>query len=185
MEVLFVTGNSRKVWQAQEALKLFGITVVNQDCEVQEIQSHDATEISIAKAKSAFELLKKPVVINDHYWEIPALGGFPGGYMKDVNHWFTAEDFLSLLAGKTDRTGILTENVVYYDGQEAKHFAAKFQGKFINEARGTGHVPSERVFIYDGRDSTIAECVDRGEHARDINKSAWKLFGEWYGQKDV
>ena len=31
-----------------------------------------------------------------------------------------------------------------------------------------------------GSDKTIAEHIDAGEHARDMTKSAWKKFGEWY-----
>ena len=49
-----------------------------------EIQHHDPLKITEAKVKSAYEKAGQPVVVNDSSWEIPVLGGFPGGYMKDV-----------------------------------------------------------------------------------------------------
>lgn len=179
-KILFATTNKRKVWQANTALESFGIIVEPVDIEVNEIQSADPEKIGIAKARAAYEVAKLPVVVNDQFWSIPALNGFPGGYMKEVNDWFESEDFLTLLENKSDRTGVLTEVLAYFDGEESKVFQENYSGQFVSEPRGAGDYAFERIFMYDGSDQTIAEHMERGTHARDITESAWTPFGEWY-----
>ena len=168
--------------QARDSLEPFGIAVENQDCEIDEIQSRDPKAIGIAKAKAAYEVIKRPLAINDHFWSIHALNGFPGGYIKDINQWFSADDYLKLLEDKDDRSTTLTEHVVYYDGTIMKEFSVEFHGQFIREKRGTGHVSAEQIVVFDGTNQTIAEHIDNNEHSRDVHKSAWVKFGKWYNE---
>lgn len=179
-EILFVTGNPRKVWQANDILTPYDIEVIAKDLPVAEIQSPDPKEIARAKARAAYALAQQALVVCDHFWSFPALKGFPGGYMKDMNHWFEPEDFLALLANKEDRSAVLTENIIYIDESEEREFTAEILGRVINEPRGVGHVACERIVAWDGSDKTIAEHIDAGEHARDMDQSAWVKFGEWY-----
>ncbi len=46
-EILFITGNQKKVSQANEALGQFNITAAAQDAPVDEIQHHDPEQISL------------------------------------------------------------------------------------------------------------------------------------------
>lgn len=183
-KVLFVTGNKRKIWQANDTLRRYGIETEPVELDIQEIQSHNPIEITVAKAHEAYKQSKRSLVVCDHTWSIPALKGFPGGYMKDINLWFEPEDWLALMKDKSDRRAILIETVVYYDGENEQQFSVEFQAKFIDEARGKGTFSGERVVIFDGFTETIAERIDAGEHARDMHKSAWQKFGEWYSDKN-
>lgn len=178
--VLVITGNKRKVWQATTCLEPLGISVVSKDVELDEIQAHDPIKISLAKAQAAFEKVGEPLVVCDHSWSFKALKGFPGGYMKDVNEWFESEDWLALMHDKQDRSVMLTEVVVYIDGNNVQTFSAEFPGRVLHEARGTGAVSMERVVAFDGSDKTIAEHIDAGEHAREMEQSAWNKFGAWF-----
>lgn len=181
-EILFITGNERKVWQANDVLKQFGVTTSTKDLPIVEIQSHEPKAIVLAKAAAAFEYVGQPLVVCDHSWSFSALKGFPGGYMKDMNYWLEPSDFLALMNGKEDRAVILTEWIVYTDGTITETFVAEFRGKVTEEPRGKGHVACERVVIYDGSSKTIAEHIDAGEHARDMGDSAWVKFGKWYAE---
>lgn len=58
-------------------------------------------------------ILNSPLFVNDLYWEIPSLNGFPGGYMKDIVEWFSARDFINLLSSKNDRRILCHECVIY------------------------------------------------------------------------
>lgn len=177
--VLFVTGNTRKVWQAQSVGKEFGITVEQLVIDTPEIQSHDSLAITIAKAEAAFVQVQKPLVVCDYSWGISALKGFPGGYMRDVTEWFEADDFLALMRDKKDRSVLLTDSVVYIDAQGYTVFQKEFHGKIIKEARGTGNVSIDQVVVFDGQEKTIAENVDRNTHSRDLRQSAWHAFAQW------
>lgn len=181
--IIFVTGNDRKAWQAKEALKPFDISVEVQNHDIDEIQSHDAAKIGVAKARAAFDIVREPLVVNDHFWSINALNGFPGGYMKDVHDWFEAQDFINLIKDKADKSVVLTEHVVYFDGATLRQFSVQFPGTMITRARGKGEVSLEQVVVFDGTDKTIAEHIDAGEHARDVHMSAWHSFGEWFSKQ--
>lgn len=182
-KILFVTGNKRKVWEAQDVLKEFGIEVTERELDVVEIQSHDALEIGVAKAEAAFSLAEQPLVVCDHFWDIPALNGFPGGYMKDINHWFTAQDFLRLMEGIEDRAIIQTNAVVYVDETGTTPFTSKHPAKIIHEPRGNFPPPCTQVIMFDDQTKTFAELVDENKQIHDMSDSAWRQFGQWFSLK--
>src|SRR5680860_226433 len=102
--IVLVTSNIRKLSEAKAALKDFDIEVQNKQFDIDEFQACDPVIIAKHKAKEAFRLAREPIVITDTSWGIPALNGFPGGYMKDVASWLTPTDFLNLLKNKEDRS---------------------------------------------------------------------------------
>src|SRR5690554_1123905 len=111
MELLFATGNERKIKEAQSVFERYGIHLTAVKPDIHEIQHLDGREVTKAKAIAAFEKLQKPLFVQDTNWEIPALGGFPGAYMKDVTTWFTDDDWLHLMHRHDDRRAIVHEYV--------------------------------------------------------------------------
>jgi len=116
--IVLVTGNSRKIGEARAALSNFDIEVRNKQFDINEIQSRDPIKIAKHKAEDAFLMAGEPIVITDSSWEIPALSGFPGGYMKDVADWFKPSDFLNLLNDHEDRSISFSETIVYKDNEQ-------------------------------------------------------------------
>lgn len=179
-QILFATGNQRKVQEANESLAHFGISVNIRPVEADEIQHHDSAEITKAKAKAAYEIIKKPVVAQDTSWSIPALGGFPGGYMKDVADWWSPEDWMNIMSAHNDRTIICSEHIVYFDGTKIKHFVYNFTGHFTQKPVGEKGNSLEKTVIVHG-DKTMSQMQENN----DVGSSAealphWRLFGEWY-----
>jgi len=176
-EIVFVTGNMRKLGEAKSSCDLFKITVIQKTLSIDEIQSHDPSLIALRKAADAYEQLKKPLVVNDAYWTIPSLSGFPGGYMKDVADWFTPTEFLALLRDKADRSVIVTECVVYKDEQTVKVFTKEFYGEIATEARGKGN-SIEQVAVFNGL--TLAEHHDQDQFSEKPEDQLWYEFAQWY-----
>lgn len=180
--IIFATGNARKIAEASDTLSAFGLTVESVKLEMDEIQHHDPAEITKAKARAAYSLVKRPVVVSDTSWSIPALNGFPGGYMKDVSVWWQADDWLGIMARHDDKRIICLEHVAYYDGEIIQHFEEKYEGRFITEARGRVHEAEafERVVILYG-DKTMAEQLAAGGHASAGEVHGhWQQFAKWY-----
>jgi len=184
-ELIFATGNSRKISEATAVLKQYDVKFEACKVDIDEIQHYDCAEITKAKARAAFAVVGQPVVVSDTSWDIPALGGFPGGYMKDIANWWQSQDWLNVMAAHEDKRIFCLEHVAYFDGKILQHFEAKYEGRFISEARGRGDQSEsfEKVVILYG-DMTMAEQLAAGEVASaGEDLTHWKLFAEWYSKR--
>ena len=178
-KIIFVTGNERKMGEAKSSCELFDITVEQKSLAIDEIQSQDPLVIAQRKALDAFHLIASPVVVNDAFWSIPSLNGFPGGYMKDICEWFTADDFITITRNKPDRRIILTECVVYKDSEIMKVFTKEFIGTISDSTRGNGN-SIEQVAMFNGM--TLAEHSDLGQFSAKPEDLVWYDFAQWFSQ---
>jgi XTP/dITP diphosphohydrolase len=178
--ITFATSNARKIAEARKSLGTHDIGVVAIEVEIDEIQHHEPAEITKAKARAAYEVTHEPVVVQDTSWSIPALGGFPGGYMKDVANWWKPEDWVRILS-EQDRTIICLEHIAYCDGDQVKHFESRYEGAFAEAPRGdNGNSLDKMVTLYDNG-KTMAEMHDIGDVASaSEGLEHWRQFAEWY-----
>ncbi len=186
----FVTGSASKMRELQAACRPFGIKIEQLELPVDEIQSDNAEDVAIKKAKEAYRLAGagRPVLVNDSFWSILALRGFPGAYMDSVASWFRPEDFLKLMEGKSDRDVVLTQTWVYYDGKRPKIFTQEFRGTIANVPRGKGLSIDQIVFLA-GDTKTIAErnssaspddAIGAPTPSANPKESAATTFAGWY-----
>jgi XTP/dITP diphosphohydrolase len=117
------------------------------------------------------------LVINDAFWSIPSLNGFPGGYMKDIAYWFTAQDFISIMHNKEDRSVIITECVVYKDSKTLKVFSKNFIGQIRKIPKGKGN-SIEQVAVFNGK--TLAEYHDTNRFSEKPEDQVWYEFATWF-----
>lgn len=184
--ILFATGNQRKINEANDTLESFGITVEPISIEFDEIQHHNPSEITKAKARAAYAILSQPVVVSDTSWSIPALGGFPGGYMRDVGIWWSEQDWLNIMAGHDDKTIICQEHLAYYDGRDLVHFSQEYEGTFLSQIQGpivNEKESFERVASLDGKNSLAEGQANRILNGEKKQLAHWQKFGEWFNSK--
>lgn len=175
----YVTSSSSKIASAKRHLSPYGLDVEQKFLDMVEIQSHLGEEILKHKAEQAFDFLKQPLIVSDHFWYIPALRGFPGAYMKHVNEWFTPEDFLNLIQPYEDRSVFIEEFLCFTDGKEKKLFRQKINGTFLPERRGKED--SFRSIISLRKDGkSIAECWEKNINSIDGAHPLWQQFAQWY-----
>lgn len=177
--IIFVTGNKRKMGEAVLGCALYDIDVVQKVLAIQEIQSIHPHEVGAHKAEQAFAQVGQPVVVADSFWSIPALGGFPGAYMKDVVGWFTSEDFLNLIRDKEDKRISFTECVVYKDAERTQTFVREYWGEFVDPPRGEGN-SIENVAAFEG--ATLGEKRSQGGYSHKPEEYIWAEFGKWYSE---
>jgi len=179
-EVLFVTTNPRKVGEADQALRSFGIVTKPTKVEVDEIQSLDPAKITIAKAIAAYAVLELPVVVSDISWNIPALGGFPGGYMKHMGLWLSEQDWLNLMAPH-DRTIVCQDHIAYHDGTNTEHFSTECEGVFLAQPQGPevmiGNESFRRIVSLDGASSLAEQATEKNFADRPMYH--WAKLGQW------
>ena len=97
MSITYVTGNQSKFQNASAFLQAVGVTIHQASASADEIQASTGIEVAIRKAHDAYAQLREPLFINDAEWAVPALGGFPGPYMKYIVGWLTQQDLLKLM----------------------------------------------------------------------------------------
>jgi hypothetical protein len=182
MKLYFATGNKRKILEAKQACEPLGIIIEPIKLDIDEIQNMDGRKVAEHKALEAFKIIKKPVVVNDVYWTIPALNNFPGPYMKDVDSWFSVDDWSRLLDGQ-DRAIICHENVVFADERGELHYFYKdFRANFKKIPKGDTQNNShmECLVGFDDSDDTIASLRDNGEQFFGPEEYCWQEFPKWF-----
>jgi len=158
--IIFITGNEYKFEQAKEALKDTGIILTRQKLDTPEIQSTKVEEVAAYSSKWASQKLNQAVVLSDASYSFEALNGFPGPYIKYINQWFTAQDFLNLMAGKTNRKIVVTQCLSYCEpGEEPINFIGSVEGAISNYVGSAGNwkTPINQVYIPKGYDKVVGD----------------------------
>lgn len=187
-QLTYVTGNQNKFTAAQYFCAQKGIELSQAVLDIDEIQSEDGEKIVLDKGHKAYKLTGQPVIVSDHFWSIDGLGGFPGAYMKSINHWFTPQNFIDLTTRLENRQVTLTEYMAYVNGSETKVFVHKRYGKLLHEPRGISQAPWEQVVAMNEHSGlSVAEVFEQGKLSdhKDIWQG-WEEFAAWFlGRNDA
>lgn len=186
--LLCVTGNSDKFSVGAAWFAKFDVTLEQVITDIDEIQGEDPELIIRDKAAKAFAATGKPVVVTDDSWDIPALNGFPGAYMKSLNHWFTVNDFLRLTKDLEDRRIILRQFVAYQDEFECVVFSKDIPATMLKEPHGKTGPPITQLISFDvDNGKTISETRESGEATNPVRLKkrgdAWQELAKWYSEK--
>jgi XTP/dITP diphosphohydrolase len=147
-EIYFVSNNLHKYSEIKSILndKIIGIDLKFCKQDIIEIQDEKIENIAMEKAKFAYNIVKKPIIIEDDGLFINSLNGFPGQYSKFVLKSIGNTGIIRLLKGFKDRSAYFKSIFVYNDGIIVKVFNGKIIGKIsstITEG-GWGYDP---IFI--------------------------------------
>ncbi len=175
----FVTSNDIKVLAAKTACDEFGISFDRENIDFVEIQASQGEPIARHKADQAYKTLRKPIVVTDDSWIIPGLKGFPGPYMKQVNDWFSVEDWLNLTRSLTDRRMILRQIIVYQDATGQELFACDLEALILKESRTSTGIKHFSIISFDGGKHSAAEIVEKGESGIKHLPNSWHDLCNW------
>jgi len=180
MKIMFVTNNMNKVIEANEIVKSFGIELIPIDVKKIEIQSDSLREIAIYAAKHAYEVIRKPVVVEDSGLFIDALNGFPGPYSSYVYRTIGLKGILKLMEGVRNRDARFIAIVALaISDSEIYVFEGITEGYIANEIRGNKGFGYDPIFIPFNHFKTFAE-MDRSEKNMYSHRGkAFRALGEW------
>jgi len=153
---VFITGNLDKLRYLEQTL---GIELEHHKLSLDEIQSADPKAVIEHKVRQAYDLLQKPVLVEDTILAFNALDGLPGPFVK---FFVEAEDgfemMCRMLDGFEDRSAYATATYGYYDGEDLQFFSGKLEGVIADHPRGEGGYGWDKIFIPNGYgDKTRAE----------------------------
>lgn len=142
MKILFVTGNKNKFKAAKKVLEPF-VELEQVPLDLEEIQG-DAKKVALRKARDAYKILKKSLIINDSSLVIEALKGFPGPYSKYVEETL-GEEVIKLLEDKENKTAYYLDYLVYIDKYGYEIFESRLKGEIVSKLE-EGPYPFDRIF---------------------------------------
>lgn len=161
-DVIFITGNQSK---ADYLSRQLGTKVDHQKLELEELQSVDPHLIVEHKLKQAFEMIRKPVLVEDVSLIFCALGSLPGPYIKWFLEYAGEDACCKMLDGFDDRRAIIRCTYGYYDGERIEYFDSELAGTISNTPRGHNGFGFDRIFINHGYSITRAE-MEQEENER-------------------
>lgn len=158
MRVTFVTGNQHK---ADKTAQLLGRELLHEKVDLDELQTVNLAELAEHKARQAYELLKKPVIVDDYGLGFEALNGLPGPFIK---FFIEAEDGLEKLCRMIDGLGNRRARtncvVAFYDGKVFKVFEKIMNGEIAQHPIGNNGIHTDQIFIPEGYVKTRAQLDD-------------------------
>ncbi|HEX6670901.1 MAG TPA: non-canonical purine NTP pyrophosphatase [Nitrososphaeraceae archaeon] len=147
-EIYFVSNNLNKYSEIKSMLddKIIDLDLKFCKQDIIEIQDEKIENIAMEKAKSAYNIVKKPILIEDDGLFINSLNGFPGQYSKFISKSIGNKGIIRLLKSSSDRSAFFKSIFVYNDGIIAKLFYGKINGK-ISSTITTGGWGYDPIFI--------------------------------------
>lgn len=181
MKLLFCTTNELKFDIAKISCSKHEIDVEQIVIDLPEIQSEDPVEIIKQKALDAFAQIRKPLLVSDDSWSIPTLNGFPGPYMKAMNHWFEAQDWINIMSKYKDQTIFLQSRLAFIDDTGlVSIFEDDFEFKFLKKASSEPGVPILRVISLPDSNTPRNEIFNQEATKEYANIKVWHDFLNWY-----
>ncbi len=164
MEIDYVTSNLKKFEEAYHILKAGenanSLSIVHANVHLTEIQG-TAEEIAIHKAKEAYSILKKPVIIDDISLYCHALNGMPGPYIRYFLETIGDEGIYKLISHYSCRRVDAVCSIAFYDGIESPRvFQGSVSGSIVAPHGSKtlhGKVSWNTIVQLDGCESTLAD----------------------------
>lgn len=172
MDVVFITGNQHK---ADYFAKLMDLPIAHQKVALDELQSLDLHEIVEHKARQAYSVVKRPVIVEDVSLEFAALGGLPGPFIKFFIEQAGTEACCRLLNGFADRSATIRCTFGYYDGKCLEFFDSVLTGHISETPRGDNGWGFDQIFIDAG------DSITRAEMMPEVNEHTYQTLVKPFG----
>jgi len=151
--VTFITGNINK---ANYLSKYLGCKVDHVKLDLDEIQSINLKEIVEHKVLQAYDVVKKPVIVEDVSLEFSALGNLPGPFIKFFIEQVSPETICSMIPNGMTRKATARCIFGYFNGKNLHFFESSLDGEIAEVPSGKSGYGWDNIFIPKGYQTTRA-----------------------------
>lgn len=163
MILTLITGNSGK---ANEYKSFLEESIYIVDLDLVEIQSLFPKEILKHKVNQAYEILKRPVIVDDVSFILDAISPLPGPLIK----WFMPNNDPYMLCEICEKYQNFQATaqcmIAHFDGKEINYFKGEVKGTISMSPRGTNGFGFDSVFIPNGETRTWGEIDKATSHRK-------------------
>ncbi|HOX41741.1 MAG TPA: non-canonical purine NTP pyrophosphatase [bacterium] len=151
-QITFITGNVKK---AEYLERYLGFPITHQKVDLDEIQSLDLNKIVEHKVRQAYDMIQKPVLVEDVSLEFTTLGKLPGPFIRFFVEEVPFETICSMIDGKS-REAYACCVFGYYDGKILKLIESSLRGEIARKPAGENGYGWDKIFIPEGYSVTRA-----------------------------
>lgn len=156
VNITFITNTEGKAKEAQEILGK-GFRVTHKKVDLDEIQAIDSKAVIEKKAREAYAILKRPVLVEDTSLHFAAWSGLPGALVR----WFLdsvgCEGVCKMMKAEKNRLAYTESAVAYFDGRKMKIVTGRVEGSVPKKPKGGKGFGWDPIFIPDGHKKTFGE----------------------------
>ncbi|WP_420857166.1 XTP/dITP diphosphatase [Stygiolobus caldivivus] len=178
--ILLVTSNENKYKEIAEIAKDYKVELEWLKIPKLEIQADTLEEVVRYSAIVIFQLVKRPLIVEDSGLFIKSLNDFPGPYTNYVRRKLGLEGILKLLEGKNDRSAYFKTSLCYIDEARQLLFNGTVNGRISDTIRGEKGFGFDPIFIPEGESRTFAEMSTEEKNRYSHRSKAFKAFLEYY-----
>lgn len=157
MDLLLATSNEKK---ASELQTLLNRPIQRVKLDLPEVQAVDVQAVIEAKAREAYRLVGKPVLVEDTGLAFAAWNGLPGALIR----WFldrVGNEGLCQMLQSYEQTAATAETCIgYFDGSEYHVFSGVVTGQIVRTPQGSDGFGWDPIFMPDGWTKTFAEMTE-------------------------
>ncbi|MCA9365252.1 MAG: RdgB/HAM1 family non-canonical purine NTP pyrophosphatase [Candidatus Moranbacteria bacterium] len=174
--VALITGNENKAREIKEILQ---IEIEAIDLDIPEIQSLNVEEVAREKALSAYQKLKRPLIVDDTSLSIDAWNGLPGTLIT----WFLgsvgSHGIEKMLESEKNRKASVSTCIGYADENGAKTFLGTIHGSIATKERGENGFGYDTIFIPKNSEKTYAQMTFEEKNQNSMRTIALKKCKEF------
>jgi non-canonical purine NTP pyrophosphatase (RdgB/HAM1 family) len=179
-EMIFATGNANK---AHEIESMLGLEVHQLMVDLPEIQAVAVDEVISAKARAAYAVVGRAVLVEDTGLSVHAWKGLPGALVR----WFLAtvgnEGICRMVDNFDDRSATAVTCLGFFDGQDVHVFRGEMRGTIADDPRGTGGFGWDPIFIPEGWGKTFAEGTQDEKSAISMRRLSVEQLKAWLSEE--
>lgn len=147
---VFITGNQHK---ADHFRRLLGLPFDHQSLDLEEIQSTRPEKVIEHKVRRAYEVIGRPVFVDDFSFWFDELDGLPGPFIKYfIGTPEKLEKLCRLADGLASRRVTARAYFGYYDGDKVTIIYGELKGTITEHPQGDASyaIATDFVFAVDG-----------------------------------
>lgn len=158
--ITFITWNQNK---ADYLSKYLGYPVDHLKLDLDEIQSMNLNEIVERKVRQAYDLIKKPVIVEDVSLEFIALWWLPWPFIKFFVDKVPFEIICSMIPTWLTRKAVAKCVFWYFDWESLKLFEGNLDWEITNKPSGNSGYWWDNIFIPDWYNITRASLDEEND----------------------
>ena len=184
--IVFAGNNKNKLREVRKILSGYEILSLSDLGLKIEIDETGDTfcENSYIKAKTVYDICKKPTIADDSGLVVKALGGAPGVYSaryagENADDEKNNKLLLKNLRGETDRSASFVSVITFYDGQRVYNTTGETQGYILDSPIGENGFGYDSVFFSYELNKSFGQADEEEKNKVSHRAKALKIMQKW------